>query len=157
MQLQQRQKHRNMPACCVLCLCLLQQLLQQSSKLCPVQISALGRTVSLGDHDTEEEAAHAFDRAAINKAGRSAKTNYPMSAYENEITELTGKLKPTHTCFTSSQHSNFIHMHTQQFSDTVTEQLQIYAVIEVSHSQVLVSRICTMKSAGGFCACACLM
>ena len=55
-----------------------------------LQISALGRTVSLGDHDTEEEAAQAFDRAAINKSGRSAKTNFPMASYEAEITELTG-------------------------------------------------------------------
>ena len=65
--------------------------LKKSKVIHAMQISALGRTVSLGDHDTEEEAAHAFDRAAINKAGRAAKTNYPMSAYENEITELTGK------------------------------------------------------------------
>ena len=57
-----------------------------------VQISAVGKTVSLGDHDTEEEAAHAFDRAAINKGGRSAKTNFPMSEYETEVTELTGDL-----------------------------------------------------------------
>ena len=55
------------------------------------QISALGRTVSLGDHDTEEEAAHAFDRAAISKGGRAAKTNFPVADYEAEIAELTGK------------------------------------------------------------------
>ena len=55
-----------------------------------LQISAVGKTVSLGDHDTEEEAAHAFDRAAINKGGRKAKTNFPMSEYETEMTELTG-------------------------------------------------------------------
>ncbi|KAL0025504.1 hypothetical protein WJX77_007066 [Trebouxia sp. C0004] len=54
------------------------------------QISAVGKTVSLGDHDTEEEAAHAFDRAAINKGGTAAKTNFPMSEYETEVTELTG-------------------------------------------------------------------
>ncbi|KAL0050832.1 hypothetical protein WJX82_008034 [Trebouxia sp. C0006] len=54
------------------------------------QISAVGKTVSLGDHDTEEEAAHTFDRAAINKGGRKAKTNFPMSEYETEVTELTG-------------------------------------------------------------------
>jgi len=46
--------------------------------------------VSLGDHDTEEEAAHAFDRAAINKGGKAAKTNFPMAEYEAEVTELTG-------------------------------------------------------------------
>ncbi len=58
--------------------------------LASLQISAVGKTVSLGDHDTEEEAAHAFDRAAINKGGRAAKTNFPMSEYETEVTELTG-------------------------------------------------------------------
>lgn len=56
-----------------------------------MQISAQSRTVSLGDHDTEEEAAQAFDRAAINRSGRSANTNFPMAIYEAEITELTGK------------------------------------------------------------------
>lgn len=56
------------------------------------QISALGRTVSLGDHDTEEEAARAFDRAIINKGGRAAKTNFPMTEYEAEVAELTGKV-----------------------------------------------------------------
>lgn len=62
-----------------------------------LQISAVGKTVSLGDHDTEEEAAHAFDRAAINKGGRKAKTNFPMSEYETEVTELTGdtRTQPT--------------------------------------------------------------
>ena len=53
----------------------------------------MGRTVSLGDHDTEEEAARAFDRAAINKGSRTAKTNFPMVDYEAEVTELTGKLE----------------------------------------------------------------
>lgn len=31
------------------------------------QISSSGKTISLGDHDTEIEAARAFDRAVINK------------------------------------------------------------------------------------------
>jgi len=59
---------------------------------CPCILPSAGKpkTVSLGDHDTEEEAAHAFDRAAINKGGRAAKTNFPMSEYETEVTELTG-------------------------------------------------------------------
>ena len=47
--------------------------------------------MSLGDHDTEEEAARAFDRAAINKGGRAAKTNFPTAQYEAEVSELTGK------------------------------------------------------------------
>lgn len=34
------------------------------------------------DHDTEEEAARAFDRAAINKAGRGAQINFDISDYE---------------------------------------------------------------------------
>lgn len=56
----------------------------------------MGRTVSLGDHDTEEEAARAFDRAAINKGGRAAKTNFSIVEYEAEIAELTGKPKQKH-------------------------------------------------------------
>ena len=55
-----------------------------------VQISANGKTTSLGDHDTEEQAATAFDRAAINKSGKNAKTNFPIERYENEIPDLQG-------------------------------------------------------------------
>ena len=55
-----------------------------------MQISANGKTTSLGDHDTEEQAATAFDRASISKAGRKAKTNFPLEKYENEIDELEG-------------------------------------------------------------------
>ncbi|KAK9867046.1 hypothetical protein WJX84_003068 [Apatococcus fuscideae] len=54
------------------------------------QISAGGKTTSLGDHDTEIEAARAFDRAAINKAGSEAKTNFNMEAYADEIEDLQG-------------------------------------------------------------------
>lgn len=53
------------------------------------QISAGGKTTSLGDHDSEEEAAKAFDRAAINKSGRHAKTNFPISQYDDEMDQLT--------------------------------------------------------------------
>ena len=42
----------------------------------------------LSDHDTEEEAARAFDRAAINKAGASAQTNYPVADYASEMESL---------------------------------------------------------------------
>ena len=52
------------------------------------QISSHGKTTSLGDHATEVAAARAFDRAMINKAGRSAKTNFPMGDYAAELDEL---------------------------------------------------------------------
>lgn len=55
-----------------------------------LQISAGGKTTSLGDHDTEEEAARAFDRAAINKAGVQAKTNFSVQDYKAEIEDLQG-------------------------------------------------------------------
>ena len=55
-----------------------------------MQISANGKTTSLGDHDTEEQAATAFDRAAINKGGRDAKTNFPIDKYTDEIADLQG-------------------------------------------------------------------
>ncbi len=58
------------------------------------QISAGGKTTSLGDHDTEIEAARAFDRAAINKAGASAKTNFSLEAYADEFEDLQGMSSP---------------------------------------------------------------
>ena len=57
---------------------------------CSLQISASGKTTSLGDHDTEGDAARAFDRAAINKAGAAAKTNFDINDYRDEIADLQG-------------------------------------------------------------------
>ncbi len=56
------------------------------------QISANGKTTSLGDHDTEEQAARAFDRATINKSGAAAKTNFSLTDYKDEIADLRGGL-----------------------------------------------------------------
>ena len=53
-----------------------------------VQISAGGKTTSLGDHDTEEDAARAFDRAAINKQGLAARTNFDVTDYMDEVEDL---------------------------------------------------------------------
>ena len=52
------------------------------------QISAGGKTTSLGDHDTEEDAARAFDRAAINKQGLAARTNFDVTDYMDEVEDL---------------------------------------------------------------------
>jgi len=69
-----------------------------------VQISAGGKTTSLGDHDTEEEAARAFDRAAINKCGlENAKTNFDINDYLDEAEELLGasRAQPCHVVLAS--------------------------------------------------------
>ena len=68
---------------------------RSESLLCFMQISANGKTTSLGDHDTEEEAARAFDRAAINKDGCRARTNFPVDQYETEIDDLQSKWPPS--------------------------------------------------------------
>ena len=52
------------------------------------QISAGGKTTSLGDHETEVAAARAFDRACINKAGADARTNFPLVEYADEMDQL---------------------------------------------------------------------
>jgi hypothetical protein len=41
--------------------------------------------VSFGIHESEEEAAHQYDRALIVEKGRAAKTNYPISTYDEEV------------------------------------------------------------------------
>ncbi|KAK9824250.1 hypothetical protein WJX72_008929 [[Myrmecia] bisecta] len=45
------------------------------------------KNVSFGIHLTEEAAARQYDRALIIEKGRSAKTNFPMAAYEAEVLE----------------------------------------------------------------------
>eukprot|EP00892_Ulva_mutabilis_P012721 jgi/Ulvmu1/9821/UM056_0062.1 len=53
------------------------------------QISVGGKTTSLGDHETEEEAARAFDRAAINRSGcAEATTNFSATEYAAEMDQL---------------------------------------------------------------------
>ena len=41
--------------------------------------------VSFGIHETEEEAAQQYDRALIVEKGRAAKTNYPITTYDEEV------------------------------------------------------------------------
>eukprot|EP00884_Botryococcus_braunii_P015256 jgi/Botrbrau1/2413/Bobra.0395s0041.1 len=43
------------------------------------------KNVSLGIYSTEEEAAHAYDRALIIGKRRQAKTNFPLSVYDEEV------------------------------------------------------------------------
>ena len=43
------------------------------------------KNVSLGYHETEEEAAKQYDRALIIKNGHSAKTNFDISVYDAEV------------------------------------------------------------------------
>mmetsp|Transcript_35432 Transcript_35432/g.100332 ORF Transcript_35432/g.100332 Transcript_35432/m.100332 type:complete len:260 (-) Transcript_35432:158-937(-) len=52
------------------------------------QISASGKTTSLGDHNSEEQAARSFDRAVINKDGWQARTNFPVEEYSEEVEYL---------------------------------------------------------------------
>ena len=67
-----------------------------------LQISVGGKTTSLGDHETEEEAARAFDRAAINRSGHAeATTNFIVADYAAELDQLICALLVwcLYTCF----------------------------------------------------------
>jgi len=54
------------------------------------QLSTRGRTVHLGTFATAEEAAKAWDRAAVQERGKAAVTNFSLSDYLNP----DGSLKP---------------------------------------------------------------
>lgn len=63
-----------------------------------VQVATLGKSgVSVGYYDTEENAARAYDRAAIGLLGRdncSITTNFPLGNYDEEIVpQLIGKTR----------------------------------------------------------------
>lgn len=56
-----------------------------------LQILVKGKMVFLGSYETEEDAAHAFDRAALTVAGYGATLNYPLALYTAELPELLGQ------------------------------------------------------------------
>ena len=63
-----------------------------------MQVATLGKSgVSVGYYDTEENAARAYDRAAIGLLGRdncSITTNFPLGNYDEEIVpQLIGKTR----------------------------------------------------------------
>lgn len=55
--------------------------------------------VSVGVHETEEEAARQYDRALIVEKGRSAKTNFPMSEYDQEMRRYNEYLTVKYAAF----------------------------------------------------------
>ena len=77
---------------------LLADLNSQIKKLLLLQVATLGKSgVSVGYYDTEENAARAYDRAAIGLLGRdncSITTNFPLGDYDEEIVpQLIGKTR----------------------------------------------------------------
>ena len=47
------------------------------------------KNVSFGVYDTEEDAARQYDRALIIQRGRGAKTNFDVSAYDQEVAQYS--------------------------------------------------------------------
>jgi hypothetical protein len=47
------------------------------------------KNVSFGVYDTEEDAARQYDRALIIQRGRGAKTNFDVSAYDQEVAQFS--------------------------------------------------------------------
>ena len=61
-----------------------------------IQISASGKTTSLGDFNTEEQAARAFDKALIHKDGYEARINFPIYQYKYQVDYLQSEVLEQH-------------------------------------------------------------
>lgn len=61
--------------------------------------------MSFGVHDSEEAAARQYDRALVIVKGRSAKTNFPVSDYEREVSDYEAYLVQRCVICTISQSS----------------------------------------------------
>ncbi len=55
------------------------------------QVSFVGQTHALGDYQTEDEAARAFDRAQIQR-GKLEALNFPKEDYDHELQKLSGTI-----------------------------------------------------------------
>jgi hypothetical protein len=60
-------------------------MMERQPNTADLQISTDGQTTSLGDYATQEAAAAAFDRAAINRDGATAATNFDVVDYASEM------------------------------------------------------------------------